>query len=69
MEDVPPLPDDLAQALDETGARGGWEAYPAEVQRDALAWIEAGNTTAKRSKRIDDVARSAGKGQVPAALQ
>ncbi len=69
MEDVSPLPDDLEQTLDETGARAGWDAYPPDVQRDALAWIEEASTTAKRSKRIDDVARSAGKGQTPAALQ
>ncbi len=64
-----PLPDDLAQALDETGAQAGWDAYTPEMRADALAWIDGARTTAARSKRVDDVARFAGKGMPPTPFQ
>ncbi|AXI44838.1 hypothetical protein C1J03_01585 [Sulfitobacter sp. SK012] len=63
------LPEDLSQALDETSARSGWDAYSEELKQDALDWIETAKTTTARSKRIDDVARHAGKGLPPSALQ
>ncbi|MFG6558897.1 MULTISPECIES: YdeI/OmpD-associated family protein [unclassified Sulfitobacter] len=63
------LPDDLAQALEETGAQAGWAAYSPTLKADALAWIDAARTTAARSKRVDDVARFAGKGLPPTPFQ
>ncbi|MEX3316383.1 YdeI/OmpD-associated family protein [Sulfitobacter sp. PS-8MA] len=63
------LPADLAQALEETGAQAGWDGYSAELQADALAWIDAARTTTARSKRVDDVARFAGKGLPPTPFQ
>ena len=68
-DETPGLPDDLSQALDETGARKGWETYPPPFRAAALAWIDAARTTAARSKRIDDVTRSARRGELPAALR
>jgi uncharacterized protein YdeI (YjbR/CyaY-like superfamily) len=59
------LPDDLSQAPDETGARKGWAEYPSSIQRATLEWIKTAKTSGTRSKRIDDVARSAGKGERP----
>jgi|TARA_R110002049_G_scaffold44333_5_gene130077 uncharacterized protein YdeI (YjbR/CyaY-like superfamily) len=64
-----PLPDDLMQALDETGAQAGWDAYSDEMRADALEWIDSARTTAARSKRVDDVARFAGKGMPPTPFQ
>jgi uncharacterized protein YdeI (YjbR/CyaY-like superfamily) len=63
------LPDDLAQALEETGAQAGWDGYSHELRADALAWIDAARTTTTRSKRVDDVARFAGKGLPPTPFQ
>ena len=63
------LPADLAQALEETGARAGWDGYSDELRADALAWIDAARTTTARSKRVDDVARFAGKGLPPTPFQ
>ena len=63
------LPDDLAQALEETGAQAGWDGYSAELRADALAWIDDARTTTARSKRVDDVARFAGKGLPPTPFQ
>ncbi|MFG6530138.1 MULTISPECIES: YdeI/OmpD-associated family protein [unclassified Sulfitobacter] len=68
MEDAA-LPADLAQALEETGAQAGWDSYSAELRTDALAWIDAARTTTARSKRVDDVARFAGKGLPPTPFQ
>ncbi|WP_411976226.1 YdeI/OmpD-associated family protein [Sulfitobacter faviae] len=68
MEDAA-LPADLAQALEETGAQAGWDSYSAELRADALAWIDAARTTTARSKRVDDVARFAGKGLPPTPFQ
>lgn len=63
------LPDDLAQALEETGAQAGWDGYSDELRADALAWVDAARTTTARSKRVDDVARFAGKGLPPTPFQ
>ncbi|SDF06785.1 YdeI/OmpD-associated family protein [Sulfitobacter delicatus] len=63
------LPDDLAQALEETGAQAGWDGYSDELRADALAWIDDARTTTARSKRVDDVARFAGKGLPPTPFQ
>jgi len=63
------LPDDLAQALEETGAQAGWDVYSDELRADALAWIDDARTTTARSKRVDDVARFAGKGLPPTPFQ
>ncbi|SFG88519.1 YdeI/OmpD-associated family protein [Sulfitobacter dubius] len=63
------LPEDLAQALEETGARAGWDGYSDELRDDALAWIDSARTTTARSKRVDDVARFAGKGLPPTPFQ
>lgn len=68
MDDMA-LPDDLAQALEETGAQAGWDSYSSELRADALAWIDAARTTTARSKRVDDVARFAGKGLPPTPFQ
>ena len=48
MEDTP-LPADLAQALEETGAQAGWDSYSDALRADALAWIDAARTTTARS--------------------
>jgi len=63
------LPDDFAQALEETGAQAGWDGYSDELRADALAWIDEARTTTARSKRVDDVARFAGKGLPPTPFQ
>ncbi|MEW9918123.1 YdeI family protein [Marimonas sp. MJW-29] len=63
------LPDDLAQALDESGARGGWEAYPRSVTRGTLEWIKTAKSPATRSRRIDDVVKHAGRGERPSPFQ
>ena len=63
------LPADLEQVLEETGALAGWMGYHPALQRDVLAWIESANTPTKRSKRIDDTARNAGKGVPPSEFQ
>ncbi|MEQ5827212.1 YdeI/OmpD-associated family protein [Sulfitobacter sp. NFXS29] len=63
------LPEDLAQALEETGAQAGWDGYSDELRADALTWIDAARTTTARSKRVDDVARFAGKGLPPTPFQ
>ena len=63
------LPEDLAQSLEETGAQAGWDGYSAELREDALAWIDSARTTTARSKRVDDVARFAGKGMPPTPFQ
>ena len=68
MDDLE-LPDDLAQALEETGAQAGWDGYSDELRADALAWIDDARTTTARSKRVDDVARFAGKGLPPTPFQ
>ena len=63
------LPADLAQALEETGAQAGWDSYSDALRADALAWIDAARTTTARTKRVDDVARFAGKGLPPTPFQ
>jgi uncharacterized protein YdeI (YjbR/CyaY-like superfamily) len=59
---MPELPDDLEQALDETGARNAWDARTEDERLAAVDWIESARRTSARSKRVDDVARRVSKG-------
>lgn len=59
---VPFLPEDLEQALEETGARLAWEARDDAERSAAAQWIESARRSSARSKRVDDVARRASKG-------
>ncbi len=69
LDDVERLevPDDLAQALGD--AREIWDAYPRSVKRGTLEWIKTAKTAPTRTRRIDDVAQSAGAGLRPSIFR
>jgi hypothetical protein len=46
------IPEDLATALEEAGARAGWESLPPGKREHILAWIDQAAHEATRVKRI-----------------
>jgi uncharacterized protein YdeI (YjbR/CyaY-like superfamily) len=50
-----PMPDDVAAALDGSGARADYNARPAHQRNDNLGWIERAKTSATRSRRVGEM--------------
>lgn len=65
MNDVDALivPDDLARALDATGAAAAFDAFAPSYRRNVLRWIKLAKTAATRSKRISRAAETARRGE------
>ena len=61
LNDVDALiaPDDLLTALDATGQRAFWDAFPRSIKRGTLEWIKTAKTPGTRARRITDVTESA----------
>lgn len=50
---IPPVPDDLADALEAIdGSRARWEALSAGHRRELLTWIAEAKSPANRSRRL-----------------
>lgn len=58
LDDVEDLvvPDDLAAALDELGARSTWDALAPGVRKEALTWLVTAKRAATRETRVAAVA-------------
>lgn len=71
LNDVDALidPDDLTQALGETGTTDFWAALPRSIRRGALEWIKMAKTPETRAKRIRDVTDSAARGLRPSPFR
>lgn len=66
LDDVEDLvvPEDLAAALDELpGARRSWDAFPPSARRQSLYWIAEAKRPETRSRRVEETARLAAKGE------
>lgn len=58
------VPDDLAAAFDtQPGSRAEWDAFPPSVRRGILEWIVLAKRPDTRSRRIEETARLARKGE------
>ena len=58
------VPADLGAALDGIGgARAQWDAFPPSARRGILEWIMQAKTPGTRTKRVDETARLAGRGE------
>lgn len=57
----PPMPHDMADALDETGLRGAYDARPEQQRAEYIAWIERAVRPEIRARRmkqmLDELAR------------
>lgn len=62
-EDVNTLPAELAQALDASGTRAAFEAWPASRRKMHLHWLESAKRPETRSKRIRAIVEMAGAGE------
>ena len=66
LDDVEDLvvPEDLAAALDALpGARGSWDAFLPSARRQSLYWIAEAKRPETRSRRVEETARLAAKGE------
>lgn len=54
---------DLADALARDGSAKTFDGFPPSSKRVILEWIAAAKTDATRTKRIDDTARKAARGE------
>lgn len=66
LDDVEDLvvPEDLAAALDALpGARRSWDAFPPSARRQSLYWIAEAKRPETRSRRVEETARLAAKGE------
>jgi uncharacterized protein YdeI (YjbR/CyaY-like superfamily) len=66
LDDVEALvvPDDLAEALDETpGARGHWDAFPPSARKNLLWWVKSAKRPETRARRIGRIAEEAAEGR------
>ena len=66
LDDVENLivPDDLAVAFDNhPGARAEWDTFPRSVRRGILEWIAQAKRPDTRSRRLEETARLAGRGE------
>lgn len=58
------VPADLSEALRvHAGARAHWDAFPPSVRRAILEWIEGARRPETRTKRVEETARLAAKGE------
>lgn len=67
LDDVEDLvvPDDLAAALRERGARSTWEALPASARKAALTWLVQAKRPETRERRCSEVAERTAAGERP----
>lgn len=56
-------PSDLEAALEETGARAQWDAFPRSAKRGILEWIAQAKTAATRERRVRETATLAARGE------
>lgn len=59
------LPPDLAAAIDKNDVTDAWEGWPRSIRRSTLEWVKRAKTAPTRTKRIDDIIRSATSGLRP----
>ena len=57
------VPQDLAKALQATGAREQFDAFPPSSRRIILEWIEAAKRDETRSRRVQETAEKAARGE------
>ncbi|MEL7059424.1 MAG: YdeI/OmpD-associated family protein [Acidobacteriota bacterium] len=58
------VPDDLAAAFERhPGSRAAWDAFPRSARRGILEWISTAKRQATRTRRIDETAELAARGE------
>ncbi len=57
------VPDDLAAALDRSGARQTWDAFPPSTRKQMLWHVISAKREATRQQRIDRIAAAAAEGR------